>query len=85
VNRTDIDRAGLEPKELADDYARKAAALAADPYFREAIVKVSVSGFVWSLYQAFDDDFARTALDSELRVQSAAIGRAVAQREAKTH
>ena len=73
---TEIDKIGLELHELAEAYAKKAVALASDPYFKEAIVKVSVSGFVWALYHAFDDAISRGALNHELKVQSAAIDRA---------
>jgi len=74
---TDIDKISVELNGLARQYAAKAAALASDPYFREAVMKVSVSEFVWSLYHAFTDEFDRAALDHELKVQSAAIDRAV--------
>lgn len=74
---TAIDKIGLELHEMAKAYATKAADLASDPYFKEAVMKVSVSGFVWALYHAFDDDNARAALDHELKVQSAAVERAV--------
>jgi hypothetical protein len=72
-----IDQVGRELHELAKSYAAKAAGLATDPYFKEAVMKVTVSGFVWALYHAFDDDFARAVLNSELKVQSAAIDRAI--------
>ena len=74
---TEINKIGRELHEAAQEYAKKAAALAGDPYFKEAIVKVSVSGFVWALYHVFEDDFARRALDHELKVQSAAVERAL--------
>jgi hypothetical protein len=74
---TEIDRIGLELHELAKQYAEKAAALASDPYFRQAIIKVSVSGFVWALYDKFDDHMDRAALDHEIQVQSAAVSRVV--------
>jgi hypothetical protein len=74
---TDIDKITVELHDLAKAYAEKATELASDPYFREAIMKSSVSGFVWALYHAFDDDFSRMALKHELKVQSAAIDRAV--------
>jgi len=72
-----IDQVGRELHELAKSYAAKAAGLASDPYFREAVMKISVSGFVWALYHAFDDDLARAALNSELKVQGAAIDKAL--------
>lgn len=75
---TPIDKLSVELHELAKAYAAKAEGLARDPYFREAIVKSSVSGFVWALHHAFkDDEFGRSALNQELKVQSAAIDRAV--------
>jgi hypothetical protein len=73
----DIDRISVELSGLAKDYAERAASLARDPYFREAVMKVSVSGFVWALYHAFEDDHARATLNNELKVQSAVIDRAV--------
>ena len=72
-----IERVGLGFHALARDYAIKAEALAADPQFRQAVMKVSVSSFVWALYHAFADDEAREALNQELKAQSAAIERAV--------
>ena len=74
--QTDIDKIGLELHELATQYAAKADDLASDPYFREAVMKVSVSGFVWALFHAFTDDHSRTALAMELAVQCSAIERA---------
>jgi len=74
---TDIDKISVELNELAKGYAEKATVLASDPYFREAIMKVAVSGFVWALYHAFKDDHSRAALNFELKVQGAAIDRAV--------
>ena len=79
--RTAIDQIGLELAEMAKAYATKAETLASDPYFRDAVVKVSVSGFVWALYHAFDDDFARSALHEELKIQEAAVGRAIKAEE----
>jgi hypothetical protein len=81
---TDIDRISVELSSEAKKYAEKAAALARDPYFREAVVKASVSGFVWALYHAFEDDHARAALNNELKVQSVVIERAISGTEA-TH
>ena len=75
--RTAIDQIGLELAAMSKAYADKAEALASDPYFREAVVKVSVSGFVWALYHAFNDDLDRAALHNELKVQAAALGRAI--------
>jgi|tagenome__1003787_1003787.scaffolds.fasta_scaffold17538045_2 hypothetical protein len=74
---TDIDKISVELNGLAKAYATKATKLASDPYFKEAVMKSSVSSFVWALYHAFNDDFSRTALNHELKVQSAAIDRAV--------
>ena len=82
---TDIDRLSMQLAEKAEDYANYAASLAADPYFRQAIVKVAVSGFVWALYEAFDDDLVRYALDEELKVQSAAVERALNSGDEVTH
>ena len=81
---TAIDKIGVELSGMAKAYAEKAAALARDPYFKEALIKVSVSGFAWALYHAFDDNLARLALNAELKVQSAAIDRAVGGAE-KAH
>ena len=52
---TELDKINVELHRLSESYAQKAAALASDPYFREAVLKVSVSGFVWALYHAFED------------------------------
>jgi hypothetical protein len=82
---TDIDRISVELSGLAKNYAEQAAVLASDPYFREAVVKVSVSGFVWALYHAFEDDHARAALNNELKIQSAVIDRAVSGTPEATH
>jgi hypothetical protein len=73
---TEIDKIGLELHELAKAYAEKAEGLAADPYFRDAIMKVAVSGFVWALYDAFDDR-GRAVLAEELVEQTNAVRRAV--------
>src|SRR5260370_24561872 len=43
---TDIDKISVELSSEAKKYAEKAAALATDPYFREAVLKVSVPEFV---------------------------------------
>jgi hypothetical protein len=81
---TEIDKIGLELKTLAEAYAKKAEALASDPYFREAIVKVSVAGFVWALYDAFDEH-ERWMLNDELKVQSAAIDRVIVGSQDASH
>jgi hypothetical protein len=81
---TAIDKISVELSDMAKAYAEKAATLARDPYFKEAIIKVSVSGFAWALYHAFDDKFSRLALNTEMKVQSAAIDRAVDGAD-KTH
>ncbi len=73
----EIDKVSLRLHEQATEYAQSAAGLASDPYFREAIVKASVSSFVWALYHAFSDDTDRDALALELKFQSTAIDRAV--------
>ncbi|HEX7759609.1 MAG TPA: hypothetical protein VF459_08915 [Caulobacteraceae bacterium] len=72
---TAIDHIGVELGVLARQYAEKAEALATDAYFREAVVKVSVSGFVWALYDVFQGSLERDALDAELKNQSAVISR----------
>jgi hypothetical protein len=82
---TAIDKINVELYDLAKKYAKKAAALASDPYFREAVVKVSVSGFVWALYHAFEDDFSKSALNNELKIQSAAVDRAVGGNDKAAH
>ena len=75
---TEIDKIAHEMGELTKAYATRAESLARDPYYREAIVKIAVSSFVWALFHAFKDDrMARQALNNELKVQSAAIDRAV--------
>lgn len=74
---TEIDKIGVELDELAERYAAKADALAKDPYFREALIKVSVSSFAWALYHRFEAVTERAVLDSEMKIQSAAISRAV--------
>jgi hypothetical protein len=80
-----IDKISVELAGLAKGYAEKAATLASDPYFKEAVMKASVSGFVWALYQAFPDDFSKRALSDELKVQCTAIDRAVGGRDEATH
>ena len=82
---TDIDKISVKLSSEAKKYAGKAAALATDPYFREAVVKASVSGFVWALYHAFEDDHARAALNNELKVQSVVIDRALGGITEATH
>jgi len=74
---TPIDKVSIELNSLAKAYAAKAAALARDPYFKEAVMKVSVSSFVWALYHASEDGSSRQALNNELKIQSAAIDRAL--------
>ena len=80
-----IDEIGAELSELADAYARKAAALASDPYFQEAVLKVSVAGFVWALFREFEDDLLRSVLNEELKVQSAVVDRAVSEAPSTAH
>jgi len=75
--RTAIDQVGLELHEMARGYAAKAQELASDPYFRAAIAKVAISGFVWALYDAFDDAAARAVLHEELKSQGEAVGREI--------
>jgi hypothetical protein len=84
-SKADIDKIASELHQSAKSYAEKAAGLAKDPYFREAVMKVSVSGFVWALYHAFKDDFARAALNQELKIQNAAVDRAVSGSEKVAH
>ena len=73
-----IRQAELELHELAQAYAAKAEALATDPYFREAVVKVSVSSFAWAFYDAFSGDTRnREVLRDELVEQAQAVGRAL--------
>ena len=74
---TEIDKIGSELGRLSKQYAENAADLASDPYFREAVIKVSVSGFVWSLYHAFDDQPDRAVIEQELSVQLDAVRRTV--------
>lgn len=75
---TPLDKLSAELHADAAAYAAKVDGLARDPYFREAAVKVSVSGFAWALFHQFKDDpFARDALRDELKTQSAAIERAL--------
>ncbi|MBA4012251.1 MAG: hypothetical protein C0481_10335 [Phenylobacterium sp.] len=75
---TPLDKLSVELQADAEAYAAKVDGLARDPYFREAAVKVSVSGFVWALFHQFKDDpFARDALREELKMQGAAIERAL--------
>jgi hypothetical protein len=59
--------------------------LASDPYFKEAVVKVSVAGFVWTLYHAFEDEFSRHALNRQMKEQSAAIDRIVSKVSKSAH
>jgi hypothetical protein len=79
---TEIDKISVELHELAQAYAERVEALASDPYFREALVKVSVSGFVWALHNAFDER-SRDVLFGELTEQTAAIGRSIGRQEEK--
>jgi hypothetical protein len=74
---TAIDKIGVELKDLAERYAQKAASLASDPYFREAVLKVSVSAFVWALYDAFSLPTDRYALEAELKEQTGAVSRSL--------
>jgi hypothetical protein len=82
---TAIDKIAVELHLLAEAYAAKAVTLANDPYFKEAVMKVSVSGFVWALYHAFDDPLARDALKQELKIQSAAVERVLSSATQPTH
>jgi hypothetical protein len=73
-----IRRIEIELSEMARAYAAKAEKLATDPYFRDAVVKVSVSGFVWALYHAHAaDQRGLEVLHDELIEQAAAVGRAI--------
>ncbi len=77
-DRTAIDQIGLELHEIAKAYAIKAEQLASDPYFRDAVVKSSVSSFVWALYDAFSkDDRSLEILRDELEEQRAAVERQI--------
>ena len=68
----------LELHRLAEAYAQKAASLATDPYFREAVMKVAVSNFVWTLYHSHSSDpLSLEALRDELIEQGAAVGRVI--------
>ena len=73
---TEIDKIGFQLHELAKAYAEKAESLASDPYFRDAVMKVSVSSFVWALYDA-SDERGRAVLAGELLEQTSAVRRAV--------
>jgi ligand-binding SRPBCC domain-containing protein len=77
TERTAIDQIGLELYELAQAYAAKAGSLASDPYFRDAIMKVSVSNFVWALYHTFAKDGRLEVLRDELIEQTAAVSRSL--------
>jgi hypothetical protein len=78
--RTAIDQIGLELAELAKAYAAKAEALASDPYFRDAVVKVSVSSFVWKLFDAYrGDERSLEVLRDELKEQCRVIEHNVSQ------
>ncbi len=72
-----MDGVAAELYDLADQYAAKAEALADDPYFREAVIKVAVSHFSWAMYHTFQGVSDRWALDLELRNQAEAVGRSV--------
>nr|WP_314428994.1 hypothetical protein [uncultured Brevundimonas sp.] len=74
--QTEIDKLGFELHQLAQAYAEKAEGLASDPYFRDAVMKISVSSFVWALYDAADER-GRAVLAEELVEQTAAVHRAV--------
>lgn len=74
--QTEIDKVGFELHQLAQAYAEKAEGLASDPYFRDAVMKISVSSFVWALYDAADER-GRAVLAEELVEQTAAVRRAV--------
>jgi ligand-binding SRPBCC domain-containing protein len=76
-DRTAIDQIGLELHEMAQNYAAKADSLASDPYFRDAVVKVSVSSFVWALYHTFAKDGHLEVLRDELIEQTAAVSRSL--------
>ena len=78
-----IRKIELDLHELAQAYAEKAASLATDPYFRDAIMKIAVSNFVWSLYHAHSSDSrSLEVLRDELIEQTAAVGRAISPQEA---
>jgi hypothetical protein len=78
TERTAMDQVGLELHELASAYALKAEGLASDPYFRDAVVKTSVSGFVWALYDAFSkDERGLEMLRDELQEQWSAVAREI--------
>jgi hypothetical protein len=77
--KTEIDKISLELSELARAYADKAEALANDPYFREAVIRSSVSSFAWALYHRFEGGLDRAALNREMQVQSAAISDALGE------
>jgi hypothetical protein len=73
-----IRQVELELHDMAQAYAARAEKLATDPYFRDAVVKVSVSSFVWALYHAHvSDSRSLEILRDELIEQGAAISRAI--------
>ena len=77
---TEIDKIGLDLYQMAEAYAAKAEGLARDPNFREAVMRTSVSSFVWALYHVFDEQ-GRAVLAQEMIEQTAAVQRAVAPTE----
>lgn len=78
---TVLDKMSLDLNSDAEAYARKVERLATEPYFREALAKISVSSFVWALYHAFEDDpLTLTTLSQELKNQSAVVERSLISR-----
>ncbi|MDQ0462902.1 hypothetical protein QO010_000650 [Caulobacter ginsengisoli] len=72
---TDLDRVSLRISEMARAFAAEADGLASDPYFRDAVLKVSVSSFTWAMREAFDDR-SQYLLADELATQATAVRRA---------
>ena len=77
---SEIDKVSDELHALATAYAERAEGLASDPYFRDAVVRVAVSNFVWALFDKFDER-GRDVLCQELQEQTAAVERVVGSHE----
>jgi hypothetical protein len=77
---TAIDKITVELSDLAKAYAEKAANLASDPYLSQAILRSSVSRFVWALYHAFNDELERDVLNQELKMQSAKVDEVISNK-----
>ena len=84
MTESPIRQVEIELDRMAQQYAAKIESMAVDPYFRDAVMKVAVSAFVWALYHAHSRDGRSLAvLRDELTEQCAAVTRCISPESEK--